>query len=349
MRATIRLGVLGCANIARSFIRDARAVKGLSIVTVASRDADKARAFAQETQVPHSVGSYEALLADPELDAVYIPLPNSLHAAWAIRAAQAGKHILCEKPLAASLAEAQAMVAAAKRAGVVLLEAYPYWYQPQTGAMMNIIARGDLGRVLSVQASFGFGLTPERAARDIRMKPDLAGGALMDAGCYAVSLVQLAMGTAPERVTALKGLSDSGVDWWTMASFDYGDGRRAQISCAMDGGLHRHATIVGTQGVIETEYLNHTAADPQGHPLGFLPSMMRVRHVAGVGVPLVPVVSDTGSGFAFAAQAFVARVQDRDAVKLGQASRASIDIARTLDAVRESSATGRVAKVAAAN
>jgi predicted dehydrogenase len=336
----IRLGVLGCANIARGFIRDAREGEGIEIVTVASRSADKARAFAAATGVPRSVGSYEALLADTSIDAVYIPLPNSLHAEWAIKAARAGKHVLCEKPLALNPREAMRMFDAARMARVVLLEAYPFWFQPQTGAMLDIIRRGDIGTIRSVQASFGFTLAGDAAQHNIRMNPALGGGALLDAGCYAISLIHLVMGGAPKRVTAMAASTKSGVDLWTMASLDYGDGRRAQVSCAMDGGLHRHATIVGSLGTISTEYLNHTTAKRTGNAKGFLPSQLRVRRGLAHGSPFEDITTATGSGFAFTAQTFARLVQTKDLTSVAAAAKASIGIAATLEAMARSARRG---------
>ena len=134
--AALRIGILGCANIARQFVRDVTPSPMLRIVGVASRNADTAAAFAAAQGIGRHYGSYDALLADAEIDAIYLPLPNSLHAEWAIKAAERGKHVLCEKPLALGWAEAHAMFGAAERHGVTLLEAYPYCYQPQTGDML---------------------------------------------------------------------------------------------------------------------------------------------------------------------------------------------------------------------
>lgn len=340
-KAPLRMGVLGCANIARGFIRDARAGQGIDIVAVASRSADNARAFAQAQGVPRSHGSYAAMLADGGLDAVYIPLPNSLHAEWAIKAAQAGKHVLCEKPLALSKREALSMFDAAKQAGVVLLEAYPYWFQPQTGEMLKRLWRGDIGEVRSVQASFGFALGGAAAHDNIRMKPELGGGALLDAGCYAVSFIHLVMGCAPTRVHAVSGPSSGGVDLWTMATLDYADGRRAQVSCAMDGGVHRRATVVGSDGVMETEYLNHTSTQAAGNAHGFLPSQLRVRKGLAQPTAFEAVSTPTGSGFAFEAQAFARLVREQDHAAVAVAAKASVGIAATLEAIRQAARQGR--------
>jgi predicted dehydrogenase len=334
----LRLGILGCANIAKQFARDVAGDPGVRIVAVASRQADKAQAFANQFGIARAHDSYEALLADPQVDALYIPLPNHLHATWAIRAAQAGKHVLCEKPLTLSLADAQAMFAAARRHGVMLLEAYPYYFQPQTGDMLALLHSGAIGEVRMVNASFGFTLAP--GTGNIRWQPDMGGGALLDAGSYPISLIRLVMGQAPSRVLADARWTDTGVDVGMTAMLHYADGRQATMSCAMDAANHRRATIAGSQGTIETEYLNHNAPSAHGHPYGYLPSQLRVRRGTANTVPFEEVVSATGSGFRFAAQAFAAVVQAGDTGAIERAAQASLDIAATLQALQTSARTG---------
>ena len=212
----LRLGILGCANIARQFARDVAPSKAVRVVAVASRNAETAASFAQANAIGRHHGSYESLHGDADIDAVYVPLPNSLHAEWAVKAAEAGKHVLCEKPLALDRAQAQGMFTAARRRGVMLLECFPYYFHPQTGAMVSLLTEGAIGAVRSVQACFGFMLA--NAKDNIRMKPELAGGALLDAGSYALSVIRLAMGCAPQRVTADATWSDSGVDFSLMAT-----------------------------------------------------------------------------------------------------------------------------------
>lgn len=334
MKAPLRLGVLGCAHIARAFVRDVAASAQLRVVAVASREAAKAAAFAAEFGLVRHHGSYEALLADAELDAIYLPLPNSLHAPWAVRAAAAGKHVLCEKPLALNLDEARSMFEAADRHGVVLLEAYPWWFQPQTGDLVALLAAGAIGRVQYVHASFGFSMA--RPHNNIRLQPELGGGALLDAGSYAVSLVRLVMGEAPQSVRAEARWAPTGVDMQTTATLAFADGRRAQIECAMDTALHRHALIVGSRGTIETEFLNHTSPLPGGNAFGHLPSLMRVRRGDGPAPGFETVTSATGSGFRFAAEAFARVIAERDFDAIGRAAKASLDIAATLQALAAS-------------
>jgi predicted dehydrogenase len=224
------------------------------------------------------------------------------------------------------------------------MEGYPWWFQPQTGDMLALLHSGAVGSVRSVQASFGFTVPNPQA--NIRMLPDLGGGALLDAGSYPLSLIRLVMGERPARVTAHAQWADSGVDISTMATLHYADGRSAQLSCAMNTANHRRATIVGTQGTIETEYLNHTA-DAPGHPWGFLPSELRVRKGIANSVPFESIRSGTGSGFYFCAEAFAHKVATRDFAAMDRAAAASLDIAATLEAIARSARQGQAVDLAA--
>lgn len=342
--AVLRIGILGCANIARFFARDVAASPQVRVVAVASRKADTAAAFAAAQGIGRHHGSYEALLADAGVDAIYLPLPNSLHAEWAIKAAAAGKHVLCEKPLALGLDQAQAMFDAARRHRVLLLESYPFHFQPQTRDMLALLREGAIGSVRSVQASFGFTLLAPQG--NIRMQPELGGGALLDAGSYPLSLIRLVMGRAPQRVRADATWTDSGVDLSMMATLFYADGRRAQLACAMDTANHRRATIMGSQGTIETEYLNHTSDQSGGHPWGHLPSQLRLRRGIANSVPFEEIRSAVGSGFRFAAEAFAAAVAAQDFAAFEGAAAASLDNAATLEALARSARTGQAVEVA---
>jgi predicted dehydrogenase len=340
----LRLGILGCANIARQFARDVVPSRLVSIDAVASRDAAKAQAFAAKFGIARAHASYEALLDDGALDAIYIPLPNSMHAQWAIRAAQSGRHVLCEKPLALDLDEARTMFEAARQHGVMLLEAYPWWFQPQTEAMVGLLNGNAIGAVRAVQACFGFTLRdPERT--NIRSIPTLGGGALMDAGCYPLSLIRLVMGRPPQRVHASARTGPTGVDIATTATLYYADGAVAQMSCAMDAALHRHAIIVGSEGVITTEYLNHTSEPGTEHPWGYTPSRLRVRRSGNAAFESIH--SPTGSGFRFAAEAFAAVLARGDFAAIERAAQASLDIAATLQAIVTSAGSGTPVDVAA--
>jgi predicted dehydrogenase len=335
----LRIGILGCANIAKQFSRDVAPSPAVRIVAVASRNADTATAFAAAQGIGRHHGSYEAMLADAEVDAIYLPLPNSLHAEWAIKAAESGKHVLCEKPLALSHADAKAMFDSAARHGTMLLESYPWYFQPHCGALVALLNEGAVGSVRSVQACFGFTVTNPQS--NIRMQPELGGGALLDAGSYALSMIRLVMGCAPQRVLADASWADSGVDISAMATLYFADGRRAQLSCAMDAANHRRATIVGSGGTIETEYLNHTSAQAGGHPYGHLPSQLRVRRGIANSVPFEDIACGTGSGFRFAAEAFAKVVAAKDFAAIARAAEASLDNAATLEAIARSARLGQ--------
>jgi len=204
----LRLGLLSTASINRLILAAARASDAVDVVAVASRDADRADAYAREHGIGRALGSYEALLADSEVDAVYVSLPNSLHADWSVRALEAGKHVLCEKPLARTAAEAERAFNAAATTGCVLAEAFMYRHHPQTQLAASLVADGAIGELCAMRASFSFPLADEA---NVRLRPELDGGSLLDVGCYCVSGMRLHAGE-PERVTAQQVLSPSGVD-----------------------------------------------------------------------------------------------------------------------------------------
>jgi predicted dehydrogenase len=327
----LTLGIIGTANIARQFVAAVQATQAVKVTAIASRTTQAAQDFADSYGIAKRYASYEALLDDASIEAVYIPLPNHLHAQWAIKAAQRGKHVLCEKPLCLGLAQAKAMFAAAEQNGVVLLEAYPYWFQPQTREMLHLLHRGVIGQVRSMQASFGF--TISKPDGNIRMSPEKGGGALLDAGSYPLSLVRLVMGEAPVRVHATPVWADTGVDISMLATLEFANQRSAQITCAMNVANHRRATLMGTQGTIETEYLNHTGP--------IVTSQLRVRKGIANSIPFEEVPAALGSGFKFAAEAFADVVRRRDLAAVGRAKQASLDIAQTLQAIALSARTGK--------
>ena len=337
----LRLGILGAAGIARLFTRGVAGSPLVQVEAVASRDAAKAAEFARSESVPRSHGSYEALLADAAIEAIYIPLPNDLHAEWAIRAANAGKHVLCEKPLAMTGSEARAMFAAARANGVHLVEAYPYMSQPQTLRLRELLA--EIGRVQLVTAMFGFSLTtPEGAPlgdpANIRLNPARGGGGLRDAGTYSMSLARIAAGERPSRVLASAKWTQSGVDQVVAAILEFPSGALAQVSCCMSGAFHRAAVIVGESGVIETSYLNHG-------PAGKLALNIR-RGTAGT-LPLEVLEVEGVNGFRAEAESFARMVRQGPAHWNGASEAESIDIVLTLDAIAASARSGKWEAVAA--
>jgi predicted dehydrogenase len=185
----LRMGILGAAAIApAALVRPARSTPGVDVVAVAARDRRRADKFAAKHRIPNVHGSYDDLLADPDIDAVYVPLPNGLHGRWTIAALEAGKHVLCEKPLAANAVEAKRMADAAERSGLLLMEAFHWRYHPINVQLLDLVAGGAIGRVERIDAAFCFPLLGKPG--DIRWRADLAGGALMDAGCYPINMVR---------------------------------------------------------------------------------------------------------------------------------------------------------------
>ena len=227
----MRIGCLGAARIApAALIKPAAAVDEVEVTALAARDRERARAFASKHGIPVVHDSYDALLADSDLDAVYNPLPNGLHALWTIRALEAGKHVLCEKPFTANTSEAEQVAAAAERAGLVVMEAFHWRYHPLAARMLEIVQGGELGSIRHIETWMCF---PLFKRGDIRWQLDLAGGALMDAGCYAVHMLRTLAGEEPEVVAADAKLRAPGVDRVMRADVRFPDGRTGRINTSM--------------------------------------------------------------------------------------------------------------------
>jgi predicted dehydrogenase len=228
--APVRIGVLGAARIApAAVIRPARHVDEAEVVVVAARDRSRAEAFATKHGVPRVVDSYDELVRDPGIDAVYNPLPNGLHGRWTIAALAAGKHVLCEKPFTANADEART-VAAAVPAGTVVMEAFHYRYHPVFMRAKQLLDQGAIGSVRHVETALCF---PLPMFKDIRYQLDLAGGATMDAGCYAIHMARHLAGTEPEVVSARAKLRSPGVDRAMQAELRFGSGATGRVTCSM--------------------------------------------------------------------------------------------------------------------
>ena len=203
----MRLGIISTADINRVVLAGARASKQVEVVAVGSRDAATAQAYAREHGIPRSHGSYEALLADSEVDAVYISLPNGLHHAWTLRSLAAGKHVLCEKPYSRRPEEVEEAFDAADAAGLHLMEAFMWRHNPQTRRLLELLP--EIGELRVVRATFAFRLEDEA---NVRLRPELDGGSLMDVGCYCVSAARLLGDAEPERVAAEQVTGPTGVE-----------------------------------------------------------------------------------------------------------------------------------------
>jgi predicted dehydrogenase len=223
--------VLGAAAIVPAALIDpARSVPEAQIIAIAARNPKRAAVFARKHHIPRIHQTYDDLLADPDIDAIYNPLPNSLHAEWTIRALKAGKHVLCEKPFASNEQEAKEMATVARETGLVLSEAFAYRYHPLTARVKDIIASGELGKVQHIEAQFCF-LLP--SPNNIRFKYELAGGALMDCGCYPVSLIRFLAEAEPAVERAEARLFALQVDRKMSADLSFADGRTAHLVCDM--------------------------------------------------------------------------------------------------------------------
>lgn len=308
--APLRVGILGAARIApMALVRPARAVAGVEVVAVAARDPAKARRFAERHGIPRALDSYPALLADPDVDAVYNPLPNGLHCEWTIRALRAGKHVLCEKPIAANAGEAERMAAAARETSRTLVEAFHWRYHPLAERMRAIVASGELGRVRHLEAWFCF---PMILPGDIRWRWDLAGGSAMDTGCYPISMVRhlaaaepAVPAAEPEVTSARAWLRSPQVDRRLEASLRWPDGRSGRIVCGLLTGTIVRASLRVVGGDGELRVLNPLAPH-LGH-------WLRVRGAQGRRSERVPGEST----YTHQLRAFVAAVREGAAVPTG--------------------------------
>jgi predicted dehydrogenase len=245
----VRWGVLGAAKIATEKVIPAmQRGERSSVTAIASRDLDKARAAASRLGIAKAYGSYDELLADPDIDAVYNPLPNHLHVPWTIKAAEHGKHVLCEKPIGLSADEARTLLAVRDRTGMRIQEAFMVRTHPQWLKVKELIAAGRIGDVRAILGAFSY---TNRDPENIRNKPDIGGGALFDIGCYLVNTSRFIFGKEPLRVTgAIQRDPDMGTDRLTSLMLDYGSGHAAG-TCSTQMVFYQRLQILGTAGRIE--------------------------------------------------------------------------------------------------
>lgn len=248
---SLRWGVLSTANIGRAAVNPAiQASRNGELCAVASRDAERARSFADAHGIDTSYGSYEALIEAPDIDALYVPLPNSLHRPWVVRALLAGKHVLCEKPLALDASECVEMADAADEAGVTLMEAFMYRFHPRTEQVLEMVRSGRVGEVGAVRSSFTFRLT---TPDNIRLNPDLGGGALMDVGCYCVNVSRTMVGEEPHAVQAVARWTDRGVDDVMAGMLHFPGGAVAHFDCALTMERCERYEVAGPDGYLEVD------------------------------------------------------------------------------------------------
>jgi predicted dehydrogenase len=243
----LRWGLLSTAHINRSVIPAIRHSPRSELVAVASRKQRTGEEYAKEWNIPRSYGSYEALLDDPDINVIYISLPNHLHAEWSVKCAAAGKHVLCEKPLALSTREVDRIIAATREHRVVIAEAFMYRHHPQTLKVLELLKQHVIGDILVVKGTFTFHLT---RPGDVRLRPEMGGGSIWDVGCYPVGYTRLIAGAEPVEVSGWQVHGPSGVDEVFVGQMRFANGLLAQIESGFRSPFRTSMEIIGTAGTI---------------------------------------------------------------------------------------------------
>jgi len=243
----VRWGILGTARINRRLIPALRAAARSELVAVASRERDRGETYARSWAIPHSTGSYQELLDDDRIDAVYIPLPNSEHVRWTLAAIEAGKHVLCEKPLALDVADVDRLAGAAAARGVIVEEGFMYTHEPLTRRVLSLVADGAVGAVRAITSGFTFAIArPD----DVRLDPELGGGSLWDIGCYPVTYAQLIVGKEPTRVAAHAQWSARGIDEELTGIVTFAGGATLSFYSGFRAPYRTWLEILGTEGAL---------------------------------------------------------------------------------------------------
>jgi predicted dehydrogenase len=240
----MRLGIVSTAHINRLVIPGAHASDKVELVAVGSRDQSRADEYAREWSIPRAYGSYDALLADPDVDAVYVSLPNTLHCVWSIRAMEAGKHVICEKPLSRHPDDVVQAFDAAERTGRLLTEAFMYRHNPQTTRLAELVAEGAIGELRIVRSEFSYSLYD---TDNIRLRTEVEGGSLMDVGCYCVSGSRL-LGGEPESVVGQAVIGETGTDWVFAGLMRFPNGISALFDCGTSLPERNELEAIGTEG-----------------------------------------------------------------------------------------------------
>jgi len=243
----LKWGLLSTAHINRALIPVLHASSRNQLEAVASRELPTAQRYAKEHEIPRAHGSYEALLEDPEIDVVYVSLPNHLHAEWSIKALQNGKHVLCEKPLALTVAEVDAMAQAAAEAGRVLAEAFMYRHHAQTLRVQELVKSGRVGKLQLVKGAFTFMI---HRSGDIRLAAETGGGSVWDVGCYPISYARMLAGSDPQDVLGWQVLGESGVDESFHGMLRFDSGAHADFDCGFRSPYRSWIEVIGDTGVL---------------------------------------------------------------------------------------------------
>ncbi len=332
MPGKLRIGIMSTGNIARQFAAGVRASTRCTLQAVGSRSGESARSFAQTQQVAKAHASYDALIADSEVDAIYLALPNSMHHEWTIKSLRAGKHVLCEKPMACDMAQAREMLDVARSRGRVLTEAFMYRSHPQTQKLLETIRAGTIGVVRMIRSSFNYKTT--RIADNIRFNADLAGGSLMDIGCYCIDFSQLIAQSHPSSYTACGRIHESGVDEYAAGVLQFPNGIIATFTCGMTVAADNSAWICGTEGYIQVPV-------PWKPPVGGArftiacgtPPRMDMSKAAAPAGPQVVAVEADRDVYSYEADEFAATVLDGAAPRMP--AEATLSNMRILDDLRE--------------
>jgi len=245
--SVLNWGLLSTARINRALIPAIKSSQRNRLLAVASRTRETAQAYAQHWQIERALGSYEALLEDPDIDVIYNSLPNHLHAEWSIRGLRAGKHVLCEKPLALTVEDVDAMADAARESARVLAEAFMYRHHPQTLKVREMVRGGQLGRPQLVRGAFTYTLT---RVGDIRLKPETGGGSIWDVGCYPISYARMLADTEPVEVFGWQIAGDEGADLTFVGQMRFADGMLAQFDSSLVWPFQSYMTIIGSEAIL---------------------------------------------------------------------------------------------------
>ncbi len=322
----LRWGLLSTARINRAVIPPIQLSKRSELLGVASRDPAKADAYAREWNIPRAYGSYESMLVDPDINAVYIGLPNHLHAEWSIKCAEAGKHVLCEKPFALSVADVDRMTAAARQHGVVIAEAFMYKHHPQTLKVLELLDQKVIGDLLAVKGAFTFSL---KDSSDVRLVPEWGGGSIWDLGCYPISFACLIARAEPVEAFGWQKRGASGVDVVFAGAMRFANGVLAQFESGFASPYRTWLEVVGTDGSLHLDQ----PFKPSGNP--------RIRLEYGERTELVEV---------FDKELYRGEIEDmEDAVLDGRPQRVAMadsrTIVATIVALLESARSGNVVRL----
>jgi xylose dehydrogenase (NAD/NADP) len=329
----LRMGVLGAGGIAGHFCAASPQFDSVDVVAIGSRDKAKGDAFAAKYGLQRAYGSYQEIVDDKDLDAVYIALPNGLHKEWAIACARAGKHILCEKPMALTRADGEEMFAEADKHRLVLIEGFPFRFQSQMIEVLKRVRSGELGEILTVTGCFGFQM---RDPNNVRLDPTQGAGATWDVGVYPINLVRAVMGKAPKSVLASSRFNENGVDLTTTAILTYDDGRQTSIWSSFESITFRRANIVGTEGAIDFSHNNH--------PLTPEAASFLLQRGQGKDILEERIQTEPGNGFVFEANAFAELVAGGSEFH-GTTREESLDNIATVQAILRIAKSGRVEAV----